>query len=1809
MAPNGSLYLPDLPKLFAGEELILSWHDVPIHTWNPAAIPESDATHWKDILNHERVRSQIHRTSPSFEPANPASQKQFEAATAAINVAPSQDKHYDISQIKADASWLSKDLKLDQAQALRVVLLEWQNRPLLHLQAGYSEAEVASLKDVYGSRLAFDANFEATTITLRDEEEFKTDSARRRRQIFIHYQECIGFSRTWLALQNDRLAVKLEIATEPNSTTPFPNIALSIDQSMDLLVKVLEEYAKGPEWDVIDEDSNYFWQIGHLFYAQNLMQVIILAIRTVPTPPAQPLQKWFHVMGDLVYLGDLEPSLLFTSNQLAQLHHLVALTTLAFIDPANTVHQLDQNPKQHWMDDLDIVSDVHMNLSNAIDASCLQAAPATYAWALVLQKARREAAETKDRRDSPIVNRTIETYDSATGRRASVPADTEKTCFEDICAAISAASPLPDAIGITLKYTVEKLKVADLLADMARFSGSDILPVVRLERQKLLQEVIVTSTSFLPLPETYGPNVLTPQLALLEPANPTPAARRETRDACTAFLNSDALVQDILDVAASRFPFEAIPFLRLCRHLAQVRVFQDNIQYITHRLQTLNYFTHNATGAFESYHTIREDENLNLVALDQHIYAFPAETSRMLTQGQHNQGALVIPADTQGEVISESDPPVVRWHFDYSGLQLIGDWLERYFNGVLSEVVSSHESPSDVAAEIIHLIANLLTTTALSKSALDNGSNEVDFIIQEASTSLNFRSSIINLVFDILEQELQAYRRRPTNTFDTDLLCACLAFSRAVLKVKPAQFWQLIAKTSVVDFHGGSGLLYSVISGVESTSGYTPVTESLCQLYEDMCVAAVQRLTSSNDNRQWRAGSSTNLLNNTEKIYEGVLRGVTQTMLEIFEVMTSWKRLPPGQEPRIIATLSDSFARVLRYRFGVGTAMSKLTACLNTAADLIMARIRPASVGDSKSGPIMSHLIDAVNLVPSLSSVAEVDACRASLLRLSKSIIDVAKFQEMPASGLEPTLLDLSPVLVRNIHAIGGDFHNLSCWLLQSLLESRFSEKPRSLLGHLGSASSIDFLDVLGMAQNANGRTAAQAWNLLNVMISKDQQWLSTVILTGSIPEKQGDAAKATTNVYRAKLVVDRAIDVLTNIESARTWTELYAVESVLKFMVAAQQNWSWTLHAMRSRQEIFAALIRYITNDRKEGSARAASERRTISALITDLASVHLQYAKSVRDLKLMKVFIPLLNWLTTNAIDVASYNTSLHANLAQNFASRFGLDLDDFKHNPLSSTADEDYYSLELADHVLEHSPAWKGQASGQSYRSEVERANENLRTVESELVLLHSFQHLCVEHAAFFVQDTGIQTTMAHISQRCLRANTNRYPAERLFDDLLQSRAEMALALIQRLVEKKCRGSDYRELLKSAWESALFMNASYEQAIANNDTTYWRTSLMVVLLAVQFHLGSGWKPLSSHAGNAHEIQKHQNSHVSQVIEIATVVIGQGLSTIVLTLQEQKQAEMQQRPPEKVDVGVKDITLILNFLETILRMATLPDFTSQLSERLIAMSTTESAMKLFMWSHLLASEDTDNDPVHAVYASRLLVALSTLPPVAEEMAVEGVLNQILTARVTQVLQKVPDGVMALDQRAHCGILYTIWAEGILPLALNLLDSVRAPVASEISVFVNSFPNQLVRASTAFRPREGEFITLGQAREVGTLSLLSFMLDDYRTAGASAAVDPASIMPLSGFDEHKKAMISDLRSHIELSKVALRSKIVPTNEKEMAWYNEMKEITVDGKKGVQCTLVEKVRGEMITSVSCLTASLGEDGGNEDGEGQGQEQR
>lgn len=83
----------------------------------------------------------------AFPAPNPQTKSAFETKTSAINVAPSSKTRYNIKEVKEDALWLSKEARIDEVSALRIVLVECQDRPSAQLLGQLSNEEVVSIQE------------------------------------------------------------------------------------------------------------------------------------------------------------------------------------------------------------------------------------------------------------------------------------------------------------------------------------------------------------------------------------------------------------------------------------------------------------------------------------------------------------------------------------------------------------------------------------------------------------------------------------------------------------------------------------------------------------------------------------------------------------------------------------------------------------------------------------------------------------------------------------------------------------------------------------------------------------------------------------------------------------------------------------------------------------------------------------------------------------------------------------------------------------------------------------------------------------------------------------------------------------------------------------------------------------------------------------------------------------------------------------------------------------------------------------------------------------------------------------------------------------------------------------------------------------------------------------------------------------------------------------------------------------------------------------------------------------------------------
>jgi len=1800
-----------------------------------------------------------------FPKPSTQSKSDFETRTAAINVTPTSHEHYNIGEIKEDALWLSSKVYLNVIEALRIAIIEWQNRPREKLREGLSETERASVNEALGSLSSTGplSRYLGVAGDHESSESFLSTNRRRIRLLNIYLEE----RRSLLGTREKLVCIALSEEALPNSSKSgrrgkaiFSNAGQQIQK---LGRSIFEKSTKngiedGLERDIVscieemrlrldslelgkgwhkmedeDEDTKRNWVTTNIHELILLSDFLLLILRKFRrTAKSSIVLSWFQMVSKYDFFGGFQAQSEKQAHLVSLLQLSAAATSVALLDPATSTSYLlesqarlqveqDTDDNFFYFFDRNNIGEIHETFLNLASACIPLASPAVLAWGIVLYTIRELGLSAKETREGQHVQKALDqggTDEYQQGRRLSSSSlgSTQQSIYEDVVEQSRAVSLGEDPVGFLTKSAIDGCHVFDVIASIATAPSCQTSAPLAFGRNMTLLDLVKVSFGSI----GYTPEILTATLAILDPDPdeqgtdgsqvPRPALKAGL---ASAFMSDEYLMTNIFDTSMARFPYEALPFIRLCNALADAAVPDDVGNHpLIERLLSINTFTQVVPPEFSGYHTIREEENANLVGLEQSVDIFAVPHSMLLsslTEMRQTHDDYHIPSGATGQVISDTRPIVIMWYHRYSGLAFLGKWLELYQSRQEAEFMYQADSPDTIVSAIIQLLTTLVNST---------NQEDACSLLEEASGGLNRNSDIALVVFEIFEQQIQGLRFKRAVDGAPITIVACVEFMSALVSVLPGKMWPLLARSSFLNLNGAGSLLIAIVS-TEATIGTFRFLETSVELYNRLLEKGITNAISQrhhNKPREQKKLSPTSDPGAPTHVMTRVLLAFTQAVAEIYDSLSNWQFKSVAYQARVRTNITRAFRNLLGYAYGIDDnedLAAKLTSITAMAAPYVLDFFRPDSPSDTNLGTIVQVLAHGLQERDPLHEEnvfhAQVEQTDQTLW-LCYDLIRGARLK-YTVTFLERQLCHVFPVLIRlyGMHAR----YQLPCLRVMSELVAIGSvseSDSSSLLSFIGMGSSTGLLEMLSTLDTPRLDTELYGaiWEFLTALLSLRQQWFAIYLLTGSSPKERMKDAKSESTpqsaAIRGKAFLTLALDELSHIESQ----EGERATAMLSFVCRAQENWSWATGSLQSHPDFFASIMSYVGKlNVKQGSTLDRCYQHKIAAIVAELSIVYLHYARSKRDYSIIQKMLPAFKWYATNAVENSTYNSSLHANLRKNFKARYpNCDVLNLKKTAFSSPkyGEAFFYDIQIAAKMLSYTPSWTGTARNPGFAHEFKLANLNLSLVDSQLLLLHSFKALCMEHSTFFVQDREVQKLMAQIVRNSLGANSQPCPAEKIFESLFETRIELAIGLLQGLVNVKARGSEFTTLLVSAWETTRFRNVSYDSAVPNNDLRYYRSCLVTLLLCIQLHVEQHQKPQESPIG--------QTSHTttrSTILEILSNVVAQGLGQVSTALYDQAQSQRPAPMISNVDlpseVGIRDISLLLSILQSSLRVPTVYQIPAQVSSVFISSNIIDSALRLYSWSHRLSPPNAD--PVYSSYALSFLVALSSLSPVAEELGIEGVLSRLGTSRITLTLQAVAGGVGPFEpirrpnQYPHLQRLYAVWSEGILPLCLNLLHSVGRPMAGEIATFLNQFPEQLARASNAFAynpaskdPAAGA-VSFSLAAEATTLALASHVLSSYRIAGASAGVDSFDIPVLTQYDEpeNKKALRADIEELLEL-KGSLRRRTVATSQKEMVWAKTKTKNTKDGD--AENVLEANIADELRSALVCLK---GNDSGEE----------
>ncbi|KAK3944276.1 nucleoporin subcomplex protein binding to Pom34-domain-containing protein [Diplogelasinospora grovesii] len=1792
-------YFPPLEECLTGKNIILSWKLVASALTDPSGDRITSAavsTFLKDAYVHQLIKT----PAKVFQPPTAQSNAAFEAKIAGKNGSQTPSEGYDTNEIKKDAQWLSKSVNIDEIAALRIVVVEFQSRAQSHLTGPLSTQDVVNVQEAAGVSDAQASSISAllNVATVTDAEatwsDFEQEPRRRQRLLATYLSErrCFLSSADALltfVLHNTapgpvavlRQSVAKSAFDHDDNNPEVTEFEKLLPRYMELLADCINRSQTGPtavDQQLLTEQLEVDWFRTCLTEAIHAMALIfqILDLSQGIFTTSDVVAQWFKFLDAYQFLDTLNGSHDLIAELIMPLKSLACVISLKLLYVGRSIRYLDREVERGesedpYLDSAEILEQIHNTLTAAANAGVVTASPVIFAWSLIVHRMYVGYQERAERRDLLQNQRAQDGFElenqsaGAGGRRNSAGSivSIEQSPFDMFLVSQSLDRDLQVVERMARAVTAPGLAF-DLITEMALCLGEGqiaaLRPVVG-ARMRLILLDLLKSCYFL---TKYCADPVDSLISVLSGGRQYWDLSRERfvdnpgQDVIAQMLMDPELMSNYYLQSIKRCPYEFSPFARLSRVLSTCLCTDDDVKVdeITELLVKTPHLTLEFEQGWDFLDSTWDEDTAGSFRLDEDYDLF-IPSSRRLTS---NEEKFTIPAGTRGIFMSDYSR-VALLNYEHSALALLGKRLEVYLAADSRASRLPLLTPQEVA-DGISLLATVLRVVVLRAavpgSDPSTGSEKGLDILKEASRSLPRAKDIINVVCDALDGLIQ----EDFVSIDGEkmaIMASCLQFLHAALAVCPGRVWAYMARCELLNSESRAGRLSRITGNLdifaERFDFLASAVKFFSGLVDSAMTSAVQRRVGTNANGRAR-GDENPWLGMSDKILSRVSLSVAQTAVDVFENSATWRFLSEVDRSVLVRDVVGIMDKLITYTFSIGTpeGSNSLTSPLTSAARYIVDSFVSTSSSSLRFQPLLATLLVGYQLQDSTLYPRRYQiVCERliTVVEFSTSLLRVADYLDQPSAVIQ-TQLFKSASLVARLTAVSHVFKIPSLTLLSALVESagKNNSEPPSLLGYLGPPISRSFIQMTSRLDKPFDRTpeAVGSWKFFSTVMRNRQQWMSNCLLTGKTPREalQGDGRIS-------KLSPDSVLS--TALEKLRSISTLPSQESmaILDFFTSAQNYWPWTIFAMQTDASSFLRPLRsYVRalqspTATSKTDAREACNQARIAAYIAETFAMQLYHLRQMgQEQAFATEVINDLDYFLRDGVQVAGYNSSLHANFARNFSNRYpGCSVDDFKRTVLvpRDLGTQYYYALDFAEAMLSFDAGWLGPKQSKGFKQEMEMANLNLSLVEAEVALFHAWEYLLLELSVCLLPaNATVAKQMLQVAEKCLESNQMPQPPENIFVRLSHSRANLCLTLLQRLAECSSQLPTKEAIIRPS----LLMNVS--GAIAEVETPflggreqiqYFRTLLKILFVVLR-----GVRHSSNNTGPDASVGVTQ-----QVLTILDRVVARGFRTLVTLVHER---DGSATTPE-------DLALITAILQACLSVPGIEQCEVQILNIMASYDALQVATSLFSWADRLADK---GDPIYGELALLFLLELSALPAIAEQLACDGLLGHLTSANLAGFMRR-NNIVSPFSENAGAARCYGIWAKGILPLLLNILGALGATIAPEVAFVLNQFPNLLRSSVERFEEpglsrtessggqgqgRAGggqQWVTLLAVSEIHSLALLTKVLGVFRMNNSR------DIPEVQEWDA--QAMLENVEFWLRSRKI-LRERLLPLGPREAEW-------------------------------------------------------
>ncbi|KAJ8127365.1 hypothetical protein O1611_g6271 [Lasiodiplodia mahajangana] len=1494
-------------------------------------------------------------------------------------------------------------------------------------------------------------------------------------------------------------------------------------------------------------------------------------------------QQWFSLANDLTFLNQLQGFPRSLADLAIPLQCLVCVISLKILNLPRMLAffqgDIDLDTDNEYLATSSILEQIHDVLEGAITLGSTHMVPVLFAWVRIVHGMFSSYQERAERRDTIQNEKAVENYDSNTqmvpsaGRRNSAGSITtiDKRRFDDFLINKNLDRDFERGQRLAL-IAVEGVHVFDVIAALSSQLGPTdhgIFPPSVGSRMRIaFLDLLKATYQFV----GYKAEPLTALLSILSGSHgywDIPVLHEASQDDILSYaLNDQTVLEAYLQQALNRFPYEFTPFLTLCRTLCCSPTLPDSNshEYITRLLEKTPTLTFTLPDNFTEYYLTNEEENANAFRFADDFSLFSPISSRKRIA--EDEELFIIPAGTYARFIVD-EGKIARVEYEHSALALLGKRLEINLAANRYNMALGGLAVDDIT-EVVSLLATLVRTEVLRSQESDGkttASSEVGLaIIAEASRAMPRNKDVISVVCDTMDILLDA----DPDHFSMGALVSCVQFLHAVLPICPGRVWSYMAKCTLLQIQSQGGRLSRMIGNLDLSDTQFNLLISTIRLFSELVDSAmtssVQRKTDVKVNHRQRSPDNV-WLGVSDKIIMQITLAISQVAVDILESSSTWRFATGLARMTLVRDVVPILDKIIYYSFSMDdiSAATALMSALQPAAKFIIDSFLGSSAGSLRVLPLFGTLVAATQESYSTIYAKQAQVFRdqtVNVLRFATSLVRVANYSDRSSSALENQLFKMTPFIAR-LCARDETFKAHSIELLESLVISagKTIGEPPSLLGNLGPQTSRSFLQLMSTLDRPfnQPQEANSIWHFFSTIVRNRQQWMANCILTGKTP-RDARTSNSKASESSSGSILSSA---LTSLASLSKLDQSEAL-SILDFTTSAQNYWPWTIFTLQKNTSFLSELRSFVRNLKpssvtSRANVLSACNEARIAAYIAEIFAMQLFHLRQLGQAgPLAKDLTQDLDYYLRDGVEVSGYNRGLHVNFSRNFSKQYpACSLDNFKRTLLEpkSLGTEFYYALTSADKMLKFDPSWIGPRNT-GFRSEMQMANTNLSLVDAQVSLYHAWEFLLLELSTCLPDSDTLRKQSLQVARRCLEANQESQSHDQVFERLAESRVNLALMLVQKVAHSSPSAGDVAQLLNSLWATV----SSYQEAYTPENILMYRTLLRLLYVALRTLAQSyGAVDFKASVRDSHGNSISPATVSQTVLGILDTVVSKGFRTVVALIHD-----------SDTTVSASDIIIINAILQACLRIPGMDQSQTQILNIMAAHDAIQAAISLYSWADKLAEK---GDPIYGELALLFLLELSAFPLGAEQLACDGLLDHITSAKLATYLRR--SNVSPFADSVGPQRCYSIWAKGIVPILLNMLSTLDTTIAPEVAYVLNQFPNLMQSSIDRFevpddsqrrRPRDIAFITPLSVSEIHSLALITQVLGALRTKNARdiPAVEWDSATLLENVDwwiDHRKV---------------LRERLVALGSREAEW-KSMPASDAETRRGLENRLEAKV--------------------------------